>query len=127
MTFQFKTTKHSLIVLNYEVNKRCILSLLWRRSILVNVNKRNMEIAVPRFRLLVRSVPVVDFLAFHTNILKDLPIAYYFLNDRVLFLTEILVFLSILIISYRDFCILINLVVYLTEHLGKIDQSLQTG
>ena len=36
-------------------------------------------------------------------------------------------FLSILLISYRDFGILIDLVVYLTEYLGKIDQSLQTG
>ena len=50
-----------------------------------------------------------------------------FLTDRVLFLTEISVFLSILLISYRDFGILIDLVVYLTEYLGKIDQSLQTG
>ena len=33
-------------------------------------------------------------------------------------------FLSILLISYRDFGILIDLVVYLTEHFGKIDQSL---
>ena len=40
---------------------------------------------------------------------------------------EISVFLSILLISYRDFGILIDLVVYLTEYLGKIDQSLQTG
>ena len=30
-------------------------------------------------------------------------------------------------ISYRDFAILIDLVLYLTEHLGKIDQSLQTS
>ena len=36
-------------------------------------------------------------------------------------------FLSILLISYGDFGILIDLVVYLTEYLGKIDQSLQTG
>ena len=36
-------------------------------------------------------------------------------------------FLSILLISYRDFGILIDLVVYFTEYLGKIDQSLQTG
>ena len=36
-------------------------------------------------------------------------------------------FLSILLISYRDFGILIDLVVYLTEYLSKIDQSLQTG
>ena len=44
-----------------------------------------------------------------------------------MFLTEISVFLLILLISYRDFGILIDLVVYLTEYLGKIDQSLQTG
>ena len=57
-----------------------------------------------------------------------MPIAYYnYLTDRVLFLTEISVFLSILLISYRDFGIFIDLLVYLTKHLAKIDQSLQTG
>ena len=57
-----------------------------------------------------------------------MPIVYYnFLTERVLFLNEISVFLSILLISYRDFGILVDLVVYLTEYLGKIDQSLQTG
>ena len=30
-------------------------------------------------------------------------------------------------ISYQDFAILIDIVLYHTEHLGKIDQSLQTG
>ena len=51
----------------------------------------------------------------------------HFLTDRILFLTEISVFLSILLISYRDFGIFIDLLVFLTEHLGKIGQSLQTG
>ena len=86
-------TNKSHTIIHTHVNKR---------------TERSEKNVVPRFILLV----------------SEHSYRYYnFLSDRALFLTEITVFLSILLY----FAILIYLVLYLTEHLGKIDQSLHTG
>ena len=102
-----------------------IAAMLTNKShaiIATHVNKRTERSetnVVLRFRLLVRLsqwtfLPTWQY--------------YTFLTDRVLFLTEITVFLSILLYFLLRFRYsFINLVLYLTEHLGKIDQSLQTG
>ena len=60
----------------------------------------------------------------HLNILTDITI---FLLIVFCFLQGFLCSYRSCFIFYQDFSLFIDLDVYLTEHLGKIDQRLQTG
>ena len=107
----------------------CVVLLLWQLTSLTNTWNFNFMRPVLQLRLVKRPTSLIssDQLCQLSHFIRPVCHAMRLGTDRVLFLTEISVFLSILLISYQDFGILIDLVVYLTEYLGKIDQSLQTG